>query len=291
MAAKSSGRDRRVDGATSSQMTSSYADLNRPPLHVAGLRRALITPDSLWRHLDVVQSTGSTNADLRDAAQAGAASGTVLVAEEQTAGRGRLQRTWSAPPRSSLTMSVLLRPPSPSATPLGWVPLLAALAIDDALRTCELSNTRVKWPNDVMVGEGKIAGVLSERVDTDGSAAVIVGMGINVSMRLDERPSPAATSLAILGEMTDREVLLKAVLRALSARYLQFTSGEVEDLHRTYLERSGTIGQQVLVDLPGGKALTGRATDIDHSGALVIHDGVQRHLVAAADVTHVRPTS
>ena len=272
-------------------MTSSYADLNRPPLHVAGLRRALITPDSLWQRLDVVQSTGSTNADLRGAALSGAVSGTVLVAEEQTAGRGRLQRTWSAPARSSLTMSVLLRPPSPSATPPGWLPLLAALAIDDALRTFELSNTTVKWPNDVMVGEGKIAGVLSERVDTDGSTAVIIGMGINVSMRLDERPTPAATSLAILGEMADREVLLKAVLRALSERYLQFTSGEIEELRRTYLERSATIGQQVRIDLPDGETLTGRATDLDHSGALVVHDGVQRHLVAAADVTHLRSTS
>ncbi len=272
-------------------MTSHFDDLTRPPLHVASLRRALLTHDSLWRRLDIVERTGSTNADLRAAARSGAASGTILVAEEQTAGRGRLQRTWTAPARSSLTLSVLLRPPSPSASPLGWLPLLAALAIDDALRLFELANTRVKWPNDVMVGEGKLAGVLSELVDTDGAAAVIVGMGINVSMRLDERPTPAATSLAILGEMTDRDMLLKAVLRALAARYLQFTSGEVEDLHRTYLERSGTVGQQVLVDLPDGEALTGLATDIDQSGALVIDDGVQQRLVAAADVTHVRSTS
>ena len=269
-------------------MTFSYQDLDRPSLNVDALRRALITPLSLWCQLDVVAQTGSTNVDLRRAALSGSPEGVALVAEEQVEGRGRLGRTWTAPPRSSLMVSVLLRPESPAASQWGWLPLLAAVAIDDALRRFSVVDTGVKWPNDILIGERKLAGVLSERVDTPSGASVIVGMGINVSLRASDLPTPTATSLALAGEMTDREPLLRALLRAFEARYRQWCDGAVRELRTTYLERSVSVGRRVHVALPGGRKISGTAIDVDITGGLVVDDGTQQHLVAAADVTHAR---
>jgi BirA family biotin operon repressor/biotin-[acetyl-CoA-carboxylase] ligase len=269
-------------------MESRYTDLERPPLNVEALRRALLVPGSLWRELDVVQQTGSTNADLRAAARAGTPEGRVLVAEEQVAGRGRLDRSWTAPARSALTVSVLLRPSSPAPTPWGWLPLLAAIAVDDALRRFEVESSGVKWPNDVLIGERKVAGVLSERVEDSTGTSVVIGMGLNVGLRDGELPTPTATSLLIAGETTDREALLRALLRALQDRYREWSTGSVADLRRTYLERSVSVGRTVHVLLPGGEEIGGTAVDVDTSGALVVDDGSRRHLVAAADVTHAR---
>ncbi|HVQ17447.1 MAG TPA: biotin--[acetyl-CoA-carboxylase] ligase [Actinomycetes bacterium] len=266
-----------------------YDNLDRPPLHEASLRRALITRDSLWSQLDVVDSTGSTNADLRAAALTGAPDGTILIAEQQLTGRGRLGRTWSAPARSALTFSVLLRPPDALAAPWGWLPLLAAVAVDDALQRLEVADTGVKWPNDVMLGERKLAGVLTERVDSSGGLSVVVGMGINVSLKRQECPTPHATSLSIAGETTDRDSLIRAVLRALELRYRQWTTASPQELRQVYLERSVTLSRAVRVVLPGDEALEGVAVDVDELGRLVVDDGVQQHALAAADVTHVRP--
>jgi BirA family biotin operon repressor/biotin-[acetyl-CoA-carboxylase] ligase len=248
----------------------------------------LVVPDSLWRALDVVESTGSTNADLREVARTTDAMGHVLVAEEQVAGRGRLDRTWTAPSRSALTLSVLLRPAAKSAATWGWLPLIAALAIDDALRVFEVPDSGVKWPNDVLIGERKLAGVLSERVDTPSGPVVIIGMGVNVSLRDDELPTPTATSLAVAGSVVDRDSLLRAMLRALEARYRGWCDGAVTDLQQTYRERSRTIGRDVRVLLPGGRELFGRAVDVDVSGGLLVDDGSRQQLVAAADVMHAR---
>lgn len=269
---------------------SEFSDLERPPLHQASLRRTLVVADSLWSRLDVVRSTGSTNLDLRERARSADVAGQILIAEEQLAGRGRLDRTWSAPARSALTLSVLLRPaavsPSPSPSPWGWLPLLAALAVDDALQRFEVPDVGVKWPNDVLVGERKLAGVLCERVDTDWGAAVVIGMGINVSLRRAELPTAAATSLAIEDATTDREALLRALVRAVEVRYRQWQDGSVDRLRTDYRHRSRTIGKLVRVVLPGGRELRGTALDVDESGGLLLDEGSTVTLVAAADVTH-----
>lgn len=269
-------------------MSSPFGSLERPPLRANSLRRSLIRPGSLWSEINVVERTGSTNADLRVAALQGAGEGTVLIAEEQLAGRGRLDRSWTAPARSALTLSVLLRPPSPAPTPWGWLPLLAAVAVDDALRRFEVADSGVKWPNDVLLGEKKLAGVLSERVDGSGQTAVVIGMGVNVSLDSSELPSPGATSLVLAGEMTDREGLAKALLRAVEVRYRQWRAGEAERVRSTYLKRSISVGRQVHVQLPGGAELRGTAIDVDRNGSLVVDDGHERHRIAAADVTHAR---
>ncbi|MFC4115518.1 biotin--[acetyl-CoA-carboxylase] ligase [Nonomuraea zeae] len=267
---------------------SRYSDLERPPLSAAALNRALVHPGSLWTRVTVVESTGSTNADLAEAAREGAEEGTVLVAEAQLSGRGRLGRTWSAPPRSGLTFSILLKPDVP-VTALGWLPLLYAVAAASAVRRLAEVDVRLKWPNDLLIGERKLAGVLAERTD-DG---IVIGMGLNVSLRKEELPVDTATSLGIEeAACLDRDPLLRAVLREVESHYRDWTAvagdAEAAGLHAAYLISCATIGRQVRVELPGGQALTGRATGIDGSGHLQVESGGRLHTLSAGDVVHVR---
>lgn len=191
---------------------SRWSDLDRPPLNGAALRRGLVREGGLWRRVEVVQRTGSTNTDLVDLATAGKAEeGTVLVAEEQTAGRGRLDRDWTAPPRSGLFFSVLLNPAEVPVARWGWLPLLTGVAVATGLSRAAGVDMALKWPNDVLVTVGdeerKTGGILAERA---GEAGVVIGVGINVTLRADELPVPQAASLALAGAVsTDRDPLLR----------------------------------------------------------------------------------
>lgn len=266
-------------------MASPYSDLDRPPLSVRALRRALVRPDSLWSQVQVVGQTGSTNADVAGLAAGGAPAGLVLVAELQTAGRGRLDRSWVAPPRSGLTFSVLLRPPAPRPR-WGWLPLLAGVSVARAVERVAEVPTALKWPNDVLAGAGgaKVAGLLAEV----RGGAVVVGVGLNVTAQRDELPRSDTTSLALEGaSCTDRATLLVAILRALADDYDAWLAGA--DVREGYLQRSETVGSAVRVALPGGQVVAGEAVDVDSAGRLVVAgpDGSRRAL-AAGDVTQIR---
>ncbi|HUR50887.1 MAG TPA: biotin--[acetyl-CoA-carboxylase] ligase [Mycobacteriales bacterium] len=246
--------------------TPRYGDLERPPLRAAALAAAL-EPDG-WR-VEVLDSTGSTNEVVAARARAGEPAGLCVVAEEQSAGRGRLDRTWVSPPRAGLTFSVLLRP---VAAELGWAPLHGGLAVVRALRTQAGVEAVLKWPNDVLVHDRKVAGLLAEAVD----GAVVLGIGLNVTTRPDELPVETATSLAVEGaRTTDRDTLLRALLRALTG------TGTDRDAYR---EACSTIGRPVRMHLPGGDVVEGHAEDVDAQGRLVV-DGTP---YAAGDVVHVR---
>jgi BirA family biotin operon repressor/biotin-[acetyl-CoA-carboxylase] ligase len=280
---------------------SRWSDLDRPPLDAAALRAALVWPDSLWTRLDVVESTGSTNADLVEAARAGRApAGTVLIAEEQTSGRGRLGRVWNAPPRSGLFLSVLLEPePDVPADRWGWLPLLAGVATATAVSRAAGVDTALKWPNDLLVyvdgAERKCGGILAERTEAHGQlGAVVLGIGLNVSLRADELPVPEAGSLRLAhARGTDRDPLLRAVLRSLADWYSRWvdmggdpgTSG----VQSAYAAGCATLGRRVRAELPGGVELRGEAVAVDGDGRLVIatDEGEQRP-VAAADIVHLR---
>ncbi|MCZ4100434.1 biotin--[acetyl-CoA-carboxylase] ligase [Streptomyces sp. So13.3] len=271
-----------------------WSDLERPPLGEAALRRAVIAPDSPWTSLDVVEATGSTNSDLAQRANAGAPEGAVLVAEEQTAGRGRLDRQWSAPPRSGLFLSVLLRPADVPVERWGWLPLLAGVATATALSRTAGVDTALKWPNDLLVTidgeERKTGGILAERAGTD---AVIIGIGINVSLRTDELPVPAAGSLALAGAKgTDRDPLLRAVLRSLADWYGEWRAAggdpAASRLQQTYAAGCATLGREVRAELPGGRELVGTAVGVDDDGRLVLATADGEQAVGAGDVVHIR---
>ncbi|GII53228.1 biotin--[acetyl-CoA-carboxylase] ligase [Planotetraspora thailandica] len=267
---------------------SPYADLDRPPLSEAALKEDLVRPGSLWSALTVVERTGSTNADLAKLVREGAREGAVLIAESQFAGRGRLGRVWTAPPRSGLTFSVLLRPEVPPARQ-GWLSLLVAVAAASAVRRIAELDVRLKWPNDLLVGERKLAGILAERVDT----AVVVGVGLNVSIRQQELPVERATSLAVEGAAsTDRATLLPAILKEIESHYREWIEADGDadacGLRAAYLASSGTVGQEVRVELPGERLLTGLATGVDQAGHLIVQAKGKEHSLSAGDVVHVR---
>jgi len=269
---------------------SPYSDLDRPPLSAAALRQALLVPGGLWTDLVVKEETGSTNADVAAAARDGAAEGLVVVAEAQTAGRGRFERRWQSPPRAGLTFSVLLRPRYIGHRRYGWLPLLAGVAVVETVRKLGAVDAVVKWPNDLLIDERKCAGLLAESVH-DG---VVLGIGLNVTMRADELPVPDATSLLLSGSAcTDRDPLLRGLLRALADWYRRWHDADGDPgpsgLAEAYRMHCGTLGREVRVATPDGRDLAGVASDVDGAGRLVVTgpDGATTP-VAAGDVRHVR---
>ncbi|QBJ98559.1 biotin--[acetyl-CoA-carboxylase] ligase [Rhodococcus sp. ABRD24] len=273
-----------------------WTDLNRPPLDPDALRRALVRdgsdPDAFWSRLDVVAETGSTNADLLARMQGPDFDRSVLIAEFQTGGRGRHARSWVSTPRALVTVSVVLGMPGLSLTDIGWVPLLSGIAVVDALRRVAEVDAELKWPNDVLIDGRKVAGILAEVAATSPVPTVVVGIGLNVSLTEDELPVPTATSLALENAaITDRDILVRAVLRELAVRWQQWHSAEwsVDDLAAAYRERCGTLGRRVRAELPGDRELVGIATDVDTEGRIVIKaEGEPPVAVSAGDITHLR---
>jgi BirA family biotin operon repressor/biotin-[acetyl-CoA-carboxylase] ligase len=292
-------------GITVTDCTPYPERVNRPLLDAAALQASLQPP---WTQLTVVDETASTNADLiaqagtaaAGIAQAGTAAaggaagvvaaGVVLVAEHQTAGRGRLERGWTSPPRSGLTFSALVRPASPLAT-WGWLPLLAGVAVCDAV-TATGVKAALKWPNDLLVGDEqrKAAGILVQVA----SDAAVIGIGLNVSTTSDELPVPTAASLATEGVSVDRTALLAAILVELGRQYdrWQATRGDAWTcgLAADYHDRCATLEQNVLVTTADGGSFSGVASGIDTEGRLRISADGAEHVVAAGDIEHVRPT-
>lgn len=250
-----------------------------------------------WR-VEVVATSRSTNADVGSRFAAGEGQGLVLVAEDQTAGRGRLGREWVTPPRASLTVSFLVVPPAEvPASRWSWLPLLTGVAAADAVRRVAGLPVDLKWPNDLLAEDGrKLGGILLERVERPSphgpEAAAVVGIGLNCTQEVDELAVPQATSLLVAGardpERTDRARLLGALVEELDARLRAWTAGE--DLRDAYLERCVTPGQEVTVTVPGGE-LRGRATDVDAEGCLVVETEAGEQHLGAGDVVHVRPVA
>ncbi|NMM84139.1 biotin--[acetyl-CoA-carboxylase] ligase [Rhodococcus sp. SRB_17] len=277
-----------------------WTDLNRPPLDHAALRRVLVRSDdntdarAFWNRLDVVERTGSTNADLLVRASDLGADRHVLIAEYQESGRGRHSRSWVSPAQAQISMSVLLVMPGLNLADMGWLPLLAGIAVVDALRSVAEVPAELKWPNDVLIGDKKVAGILAEVARTTPDPAVVVGVGLNVSLGENELPVPTATSLLLENaETIDRDTLVRAIARELAAQFRGWEKSgwDTAVLAAEYRQRCGTLGKRVRAVLPGDKELFGIATDIDTSGRVVIEiedGGGETFAVAAGDITHLR---
>lgn len=241
--------------------------------------------------LEILDETTSTNAVAAERARAGAPDGLVVVAEHQTAARGRLDRTWETPARSSLAFSMVLRPEAPASS-WPWLPLLTGHTVAKTLRARGY-DAAVKWPNDVLIGEEKVAGILLERVETPAGPAAVIGIGLNVDQSQEELPVPTATSLRLAsGTEADRTEVLLDLLRSLREAYDAWQAGGAEAtarLRASYAASCVTVGRDVRVELPGGEPLTGRATGVDAEGRLIVLGPAGRAAVGAGDVVHVRP--
>lgn len=254
------------------------------------LVRALLDGPSIVTAFEWHEQVGSTMARAAELAVEGHAQGLVVAADAQTAGRGRLGRMWVAPPGSSLLLSLLLRPPVPRAR-LPLLPLLAGVALTDAVRG-HVPGVQValKWPNDLLAGGAKAAGVLAEAGPGD---AVVVGVGLNVDWRGVARPPELATATSLAeaaGGPVDRWRVLAGLLGVLGNRYRAWLDDPAAFLP-AYRERCATIGRRVRVRLPDRRApLEGAAVAIDDRGALLVRDDAGAvHQVHAGDVVHVRP--
>jgi BirA family biotin operon repressor/biotin-[acetyl-CoA-carboxylase] ligase len=272
--------------------SSRWSDLDRPALDGVNLSAALTRDSGLWRSLEVVDEIGSTNAELigraRDPEEGGAPEGTVLVAEHQVTGRGRLDRVWTSPPRAGLTVSFLVRPDVPAARK-GWLPLLTGVALAESVAEVTGVLPSLKWPNDLLAGDGrKLAGILAEA----GGKAVVVGTGLNVSTSAEELPETGTSLTRITGGTVDRATVLLAFLRAVERRYRRWTEALGDPvssgLAQDYLAWSSTVGSRVAVSLPDGSTLDGVAQAVDWDGRLVVATAAGTVELASGDVTHVR---
>jgi BirA family biotin operon repressor/biotin-[acetyl-CoA-carboxylase] ligase len=249
----------------------------------------------LAQRLDWVESTGSTNSDLIAAAAAEPAAFpdfSVLVAAEQTAGRGRSGREWQAPAGSSLVVSVLLRPNAVAVTQFAWLPLIAGMSMANAISQFAGSQrAQVKWPNDVLIGDKKVCGVLSELLPD--ASAVVIGTGVNVFQSLDQLPTETATSLALEKiAIESLDDLLAAYLKNLRSNINDFIAlaGELgaSELHDRISAICASIGREVRVMLPNDKQFLGKAIAIDSIGRLVVQNESETRSVSVGDVVHLR---
>ena len=283
-----------------------------------------LTTRYIGRNVTYLPRVGSTNDAARALAEQGAPEGTVVVADEQTEGRGRLARRWIAPAGSSLLLSVILYPPlAPSQAPR--LTMLCSLAIVDAIEELTGLQLGIKWPNDVVVmqpphegnraghsevgnrppSQRKLAGLLAESSVTGPQLAyVVVGIGINVNLDVDalaETAFPATSLSAELGHPMDRLALLWAILGGIERRYeaardpagglvaVRQTAGGFLGIHREWSLRLVTRGQRVRVS-DGGVVAEGYAEGVDEDGALLVRGaGAQLHRIAVGDVS-LRPT-
>lgn len=261
-----------------------------PPLDESTLRDALVGPGLPWRALDVVAETGSTNADLLARAGTGDdIDGAVLLAESQTAGRGRHGRHWVTPPGTALALSVGVAADRVPPAGWGWLTLATGVAVADALVDVGVIDAGLKWPNDVVVGDRKLAGILAEVAAP--TAVIVVGLGLNVAMTAAEAPDPAAASLAMLGVgMDDRNALATKMLDNLAARVEAWRTvgGADPALMDDYRRYSRTLGARVRADMPGDRRIEGLAAAVDELGRLCIDTGGQTVAVSAGDITHLR---
>lgn len=240
-------------------------------------------------------SLPSTNTEASRQARQGAPEGLCVIAREQTKGRGRAGRTWISPPDAGLYFSLILRPKTLNASAWPLITLMAALAVRDALLDVCQVESDIKWPNDILVNDRKLSGILAETIETVSGRAVILGIGIN----LDDRAFPpelndvATSVLALSGSLPDTERLTQTLVRTIDLRYeaLQAVGGEGQTIHEWMLHSSYAQGRHVRVTLTE-ETFDGWTRGLEPDGALRVetHEGEIR-TVRAGDVTSLRVTS
>jgi BirA family biotin operon repressor/biotin-[acetyl-CoA-carboxylase] ligase len=254
--------------------------------------RPLLNTHDIGQVLHCFQSIGSTSDQAKALAEDGAGHGEVVVAEAQTGGRGRRGRSWVTAPGRNVAFSVVLRP---SGLPTARAPeltLVASLAICDALRRAGV-DAGIKWPNDVLVGGRKIAGILTElAAEPDQVHWVVVGVGVNVNARAEDFPPELrglATSVLLeRGQPAPRALFLVACLTLLEEWYDRHAEEGFEPIRAAWKERSVTLGREVRVQLDG-RELVGRAEDLDATGALLVRSAAGIERITSGDVSLLRP--
>jgi BirA family biotin operon repressor/biotin-[acetyl-CoA-carboxylase] ligase len=249
----------------------------RPPLDSSVISEKI---SQYWR-VSVVEVTGSTQDDLAQlVADKKAKSGEVITTEFQSAGRGRLDRKFDAPASSALMFSFYVEPQRDKSD-WSFLPLLTGLSAIFALTKLdpEFSPT-LKWPNDILIKDGKVGGIIAQA----SGGGVVIGVGINVGMTQEELPVVTATSLALNSFLElDRNLILATFLTTFEELFERWQNGE--DLRHLYKERSATIGHDIRIEHPDGSHKNGKAIDVTPAGELILEDGSR---VTVGDIVHLR---
>ncbi|MCX6027085.1 MAG: biotin--[acetyl-CoA-carboxylase] ligase [Chloroflexi bacterium] len=240
------------------------------------------------REIYCLVETSSTNHVALNLARQGALEGTVVVADAQSAGRGRLGRAWLAPPGTSLLFSIVLRP-RPGPPPFQTV-MAVALGVVRGLAAGTGLEASLKWPNDLLLGGRKAGGLLAEgEAEEGGFGFMVVGVGLNVNFyprRVAGIPAEATSILEVLVREVDRCALLRHILQAVDEEYALFRRGVSP--HARWAEALATLGKEVVVELAGDR-IRGRAERADENGALwILEPGGSHRRILAGDVTHLR---
>ena len=252
-----------------------------PAVIAAGLQTRRI-----GSHVFCYAETGSTNVEATSLADEGAPEGTVVLADAQTQGKGRLGRQWVSPPGVNLYCSVVLRPP---IIPLAAAQLtfLSAVAVARTIAICTTLTPRIKWPNDILIDGCKVAGLLNElSAETDRVNHVILGIGINLNMTREQFPgdlrAPATSLLLAGGERVNRIHFTQMLLKELDDLYDTYLQKGYEPIRAAWLKQGNMLGQRVQVDIGNGRPFTGEVTGLDEMGALLLRrdDGTVEQVLA-----------
>jgi BirA family biotin operon repressor/biotin-[acetyl-CoA-carboxylase] ligase len=261
-----------------------------PPIRADDLARHLRTA-ALGRRLHLHEALASTNDEAQRLAREGAAHGTAVIAEAQERGRGRLGRAWASPARKNLYLSVVLRPLLPPAR-VAELPLVAAVAVAEALGDLGIA-AGIKWPNDLLVDDRKIAGILGEAAfAADAVRFAVLGIGVNLNATVADLPEEvrplATTARELLGRPVDRAAFAASLLGHLEAWYGRLVAEGFAPVAARWRKGSATLGRRVRVaELE--RTFEGEAVDIDDTGALLVRTGAGIERILSGDVTRVRP--
>ena len=259
---------------------------NRAPLDAQLLEQELLLRQCLWQNAIVKDEVTSTNDIARELVASNIEEGTFVLANFQTKGRGRQNRSWEAPKNSSIFISIVLKPNSEKN--LGWIPLLVGLALHKALEAETRKDIKIKWPNDLVLVEKsqefKFAGILVERTNE----YVIAGVGINFDQEKEELPVSNASSLKqILQSSMTKESVIAAFLTELSARWLEENNASTwptPSLVRDYKTNCITLNKKITAQLPGGEVINAQAVDISQTGELVVKTDDGTRSLSSADI-------
>ncbi len=271
-------------------VTPSFDALNAEAIRVG------LTTQTLWHAIHILTETASTNSLGITLAASGAPHGTIILAEHQTSGKGRLGRSWVSPANKNIYCSIILRDPRLKQH-LTWIPLATGLALFEAIQNTQDLAPSLKWPNDLLIRNKKLAGILCESTSRGQSASgLIVGFGVNVNAVQDDFPPDLqATSTSILqesGHPCNRNILLTSIFNHLERWYDHLASDNIVMIQSAYTEACSTLGIDVRCTLNESGEIYGRATGIGMDGSLQVipfEQGVRQAIeIRSADITHVR---
>ncbi|MDX9703591.1 MAG: biotin--[acetyl-CoA-carboxylase] ligase [Candidatus Auribacterota bacterium] len=229
----------------------------------------------IGRNIIHYMSTGSTNDDARELCNKGAHAGTVVIAEDQTKGRGRCNRSWTTSVGKSIAMSLILKPEGKKPREAYQFTMMTAAGISDALMSFDVKNVSIKWPNDVLINGKKVAGILTElNGEMDMIRQLIIGIGINVNQDICDfgQTLPDATSVKIeTGVTADRLRLIQTAIRCIDARYVQLMRHGFDDILNTLKQRCCSIGKKIHFNLAGAEGAV-TVKDIASDGGLMVID-------------------